>query len=308
MQAASRQSYAAARERLDEYADGAAPEELRTVADELLAVAGLLAGQVRLRRALSDPGRPGPDRGALLRDLLGDRVGEPTRELLDTLVAGRWSAPSELLDGCEQLGVQALLASAGAGSDGTASASAGAGSDGTAGAGAGSDSAAGELAEVEDELFRFGQVVAGDPALAAAIGDRQVPVEQRATLTDELLAGGGAGEVTVRLVRVALGGAGKVGGGFGGRSVAGALTRLVELAAERRDRSVAYVTVATPLTEAAEQRLGAALSARYGRDISVKTTVDPRVLGGARVQIGADLYDGTIARRLAQARTALATG
>jgi F-type H+-transporting ATPase subunit delta len=308
MQAASRQSYAAARERLDEYADGAAPEELRTVADELLAVAGLLAGQVRLRRALSDPGRPGPDRGALLRDLLGDRVGEPTRELLDTLVAGRWSAPSELLDGCEQLGVQALLASAGAGSDGTASASAGAGSDGTAGAGAGSDSAAGELAEVEDELFRFGQVVAGDPALAAAIGDRRVPVEQRATLTDELLAGGGAGEVTVRLVRVALGGAGKVGGGFGGRSVAGALTRLVELAAERRDRSVAYVTVATPLTEAAEQRLGAALSARYGRDISVKTTVDPRVLGGARVQIGADLYDGTIARRLAQARTALATG
>jgi F-type H+-transporting ATPase subunit delta len=318
MQAASRQSYAAARERLDEYADGAAPEELRTVADELLAVAGLLAGQVRLRRALSDPGRPGPDRGALLRDLLGDRVGEPTRELLDTLVAGRWSAPTELLDGCEQLGVQALLASAGAGSDGTASAgagsdgtasaSAGAGSDGTAGAGAGSDSAAGELAEVEDELFRFGQVVAGDPALAAAIGDRRVPVEQRATLTDELLAGGGAGEVTVRLVRVALGGAGKVGGGFGGRSVAGALTRLVELAAERRDRSVAYVTVATPLTEAAEQRLGAALSARYGRDISVKTTVDPRVLGGARVQIGADLYDGTIARRLAQARTALATG
>jgi F-type H+-transporting ATPase subunit delta len=285
MQAASRQSYAAARERLDEYADGAAPEELRTVGDELLAVAGLLAGQVRLRRALSDPGRPGPDRGALLRDLLGDRVGEPTRELLDTLVAGRWSAPSELLDGCEQLGVQALLASASAG----------------AGTGAGRDGAAGELAEVEDELFRFGQVVAGDPALAAAIGDRRVPVEQRATLSDELLAGAGAGEVTVRLVRVAL-------GGFGGRSVAGALTRMVELAAERRDRSVAYLTVATPLTEAAEQRLGAALSARYGRDISVKTTVDPRVLGGARVQIGADLYDGTIARRLAQARTALATG
>jgi F-type H+-transporting ATPase subunit delta len=304
MQAASRQSYAAALDQLDRYASGATPEQLRAVADELLAVAGLLAGQPRLRRALSDPARAGASRAELLRDLVGDQLGEPTRELLDTLVAGRWSAPSELLDGIEQLGVQALLASA---------------------------AQAGQLAEVEDELFRFGQVMAGNPALAAALGDRSVPVPHRATITDELLAGrpvpGGAGapgaagerspqegratEVTFQLVRVALGGGSRGGGpgqGFGGRSVAGALTRLVELAAERRDRSVAYVTVATPLTEAEEQRLGAALSARYGRDVSVRTTVDARVLGGARVQIGADLYDGTIAHRLTQARTAMATG
>jgi F-type H+-transporting ATPase subunit delta len=280
MQAASRQAYATARERLDAFADGAPPEQLRTLADDLLAVAGLVAREVRLRRALSDPARAGADRARLLRGLLGDRVGEPAQELLDTLVAGRWSAASELLDGCEQLGVQALLASA---------------------------DRAGQLAEVEDELFRFGQVVAGNPALAAAIGDRGVPIEHRGRLVEQLLAGK-ATEVTVRLVRVALAGAGGsgTGPGFGGRSVAAGLTRLVELAAERRDRGVAYVTVATPLTGAAEQRLGAALSARYGRDISVKTTVDPRVLGGARVRIGADLYDGTIARRLAHARTALA--
>jgi F-type H+-transporting ATPase subunit delta len=284
MQAASRQSYAAALDRLDRYASGATPEQLQTVAGELLGVARLLAGQPRLRRALSDPSRAGADRAGLLRDLVGEQVGEPTRKLLDTLVAGRWSASSELLDGSEQLGVQALLASA---------------------------AQAGQLAEVEDELFRFGQVLAGDPELAAALGDRSVPAGQRTTLTDQLLAGK-ATEVTVRLVQVALGGSpgagAGIGQGFGGRSVGGSLTRLVELAAQRRDRSVAYVTVATPLTEAEEQRLGAALSARYGREVSVRTTVDPRVLGGVRVQIGADLYDGTIARRLAQARTAMATG
>lgn len=281
--AAGRQSYAAAQERLDEYAASASAGQLRVVGDELLAVAGLLAREVGLRRALSDPARAGDDRAGLLRELLGDQVGEPTLALLDTLVAGRWSVPSELLDGTERLGVQALLASAAA--DGTDS-----------------------LAEVEDELFRFGQVVAGDSALAGALGDRRAPVEQRATLVDSLLAGEGRGgppgrtgasEVTVRLARVAL-------GGFGGRSVEAGLARLVELAAQRRDRNVAYVTVAAPLREADEQRLGAALSARYGRDVSVKTTVDPRVLGGVRVRVGADLYDGTIARRLAQARQALA--
>jgi F-type H+-transporting ATPase subunit delta len=271
MEAASRQSYAVALERLDAFAPTATPEQLRTVADELLTVAGLLHREVRLRRALSDPARSGEDRAGLVRDLLASQLAEPTQQLLEALVAGRWSAPSELLDGCEQLGVQALLASA---------------------------DRAGDLAEVEDELFRFGQLVAGDRELAAALGDRRVPAGQRATLVEELL-DGRASEVTVQAVRVAL-------TGFGGRNVEAALTRLVELAAQRRDRGVAYVTVATPLKEAEERRLGATLSARYGRDVSVKTTVDPRVLGGVRVQVGADLYDGTIARRLAQARNALA--
>lgn len=273
MQAASRQTYAAVRERLDGYAAEATPAQLRTVADELLAVAELLARQPRLRRALADPSRPGEDRCGLLRDVLGARVGEDALALLDALVSGRWSAATELVDGCEELGVQALLAVA---------------------------ERDGKLAEVEDELFRFGQIVAGDPELAATLGDRTVPVARRAELVEELLRGK-ASDVTIRAVQVAL-------GGFGGRTVAGALTRLVELAAQRRHRSIAYVTVAAPLTEEQEQRLGAALAARYGRDISLKTTVDPRVLGGVRVQVGADLYDGTVARRLAEARTALASG
>jgi F-type H+-transporting ATPase subunit delta len=273
MQAASRASYAAVRERLDGFAAGATAGQLRTVADDLLEVARLLAGQPRLRRALSDPARSGDDRSGLLRGLLAGRISDDTQPLLDTLVAGRWSAATELLDGCEELGVQALLA----GAEGE-----------------------GILAEVEDELFRFGQVMAGDPELAATVGDRTVPVGRRAALVDDLL-GGKATEVTVRAVKVAL-------AGFGGRTVAGGLIRLVELAAWRRDRSVAYVTVATPLREAEEQRLEAALAARYGRDISIQTTVDPRVVGGVKVQVGADLYDGTVARRLAQARAALASG
>lgn len=273
MHAASRQSYRAALDRLDAVTADTPPAQLQTVADELLEVAAFLGAQPQLRRVLSDPARSGEDRAGLFRDVLRDQVGEQTLQLLDTLVGGRWSTAADLLDAGEQLGVQALLASA---------------------------ERAGTLAEVEDELFRFGQVVAADPALAAAIGDRRVPAAHRAELTDSLLQGK-ATELTIRAVRAAL-------RGLGGRAVTPSLSRLVELAAQRRDRSVAYVTVATPLTEAEEQRLGAALAARYGRDVSVKTTVDPQVLGGARVQIGADVYDGTIAQRLTQARNALAHG
>jgi F-type H+-transporting ATPase subunit delta len=68
---------------------------------------------------------------------------------------------------------------------------------------------------------------------------------------------------------------------------------------------VAYVTSAIPLTEDDEARLGTQLARRYGRQVSIQVTVDPEILGGLSIQIGSDLYDGTVLRRLNQARTAL---
>ncbi|MGV9981909.1 F0F1 ATP synthase subunit delta, partial [Micromonospora wenchangensis] len=267
---ARRESYGGGAARQQGYGGGAARWGGPPPAHDVLSVAALLRGEPRLRRALSDPARSGDDRAALLNGILAGKIGADALDLLSGLVAGRWSTPSELLDGTERLGVEALLASA---------------------------DAAGDLGEVEDELFRFGQVVAGQSALSAALADPIAPAGQRAGLARELLAGK-ARPVTVRLVEVAL-------GGFGGRSFTGALTRLVELAADRRDRQVAYVTVAAPLSESDERRLGARLSAMYGREVSVKQTVDPEVLGGVSVRVGSDLYDGTVLRRLNETRNAL---
>ena len=94
---------------------------------------------------------------------------------------------------------------------------------------------------------------------------------QRAELVRTLLSGK-AKPSTIRLAEVAL-------AGFGGRSFSNGLTRLVELAADRRDRQVAYVTVAAPLGEDEERRLSAKLTELYGREVTVKQTVDP---AGAR--------------------------
>ncbi|MEU7714188.1 F0F1 ATP synthase subunit delta [Micromonospora chalcea] len=271
MQAASRESYRAGAERLDAYVRGAEPSAVAATADDILSVAALLRREPRLRRALSDPARAGSDRSGLLGDMLRGRIGAEALDLLASLVSGRWSNSSELLDGVERLGVEALLASA---------------------------DLSGDLGEVEDELFRFGQVVSGSAELSNALSDPMASVERRAELARQLLAGK-AQPVTVSLVEAAL-------AGFGGRSFTGALTRLVELAADRRDRQVAYVTVAAALTEDEERRLGARLSEMYGREVSVKQTVDPDVLGGARVQVGSDLYDGTVLRRINETRNALA--
>jgi F-type H+-transporting ATPase subunit delta len=271
MEPVSRASYADAVERLNAWANGDRPVPLAGVADDILAVARVLAGEPRLRRALADPGRSGSERAQLLGTLLAGKVADDAQELLRILVAGHWSSSVELLDATERLGVEALLASA---------------------------ESAGELSEVEDELFRFAQIVDANPELAAALGTSTVEPARRAELVATLLRGK-ARPATVRLAEVAL-------QGLGGRNFAASLSRLVELAAGRRDRDVAYVVVAVALTDADADRLTASLSQLTGRQVTIKVSVDPTIVGGMSVRVGSDMYDGTIARRLREARADLA--
>jgi F-type H+-transporting ATPase subunit delta len=60
------------------------------------------------------------------------------------------------------------------------------------------------------------------------------------------------------------------------------------------------------MTDAQEARLSSRLAATYGRDISLKVQVDPSIIGGATVRVGDDLYDGSVKRRLENARATLA--
>jgi len=268
---ASQQAYNSAVEKLAAETGSATAAQLATVADEILSVAGLLRAQPGLRRALTDPARDGSDRAELLRSLLSGKLTAATVDTVTTLVAGRFSRPTQLLDVTERLGAEVVLRSA---------------------------EKAGTLADVEDELFRFGQIVGGNAELAVTLSDPGAPTADRVKLVEDLLKGK-AQTATLRLVEVAL-------EGFLGRTFDSSLTRLVELTAAKRDREVAYVTVARPLSDADEQALTAKLSELYDRPVSLKVNVDPSILGGVSVQVGADLYDGTILSRLNAARQAFA--
>jgi F-type H+-transporting ATPase subunit delta len=270
MNNANREAYGAAADKLAEYSASADVAAIATVADEILSVAGLLRSEPRLRRALADPARSGAERSELIRSILSGKVSAESADLLGVLVSGRWSGPGALLDGVERLGVDALLSAADRG---------------------------GDLADVEDELFRFGQIVSGDSGLSGALSDSTAPAAARSELVTNLLKGK-AKPATLSLARLAI-------AGFGGRGFESSLSRLVELAAAKRDRAVAYVTTAVALSDAEEQRLAGRLAELYGREVSLKVDVDPHIIGGVRVKVGSDLYDGTVARRLAEARTAL---
>ncbi|MDQ1651816.1 MAG: F-type H+-transporting ATPase subunit delta [Cryptosporangiaceae bacterium] len=267
MEGASRESFAAARDRLAAVASGADAEQ---VSSDLRAVARLLSREPGLRRALSDPAQPARSRSELLTSLLGGKVSDAALQVLQTAVEGRWSSSSDLLDAVELFAVEADLAVA---------------------------EADGSLADVEDALFRFGRIVEASPRLAVLLSDPTVEADRRVELVQSLL-GGKTTPVAARLAETAV-------YGLGGRSFDASLRRLVELTAARRDRQVAYVRVAAPLSEQQEDRLAARLAAIYGRQISLQVVVDRSVIGGASVQIGDDLYDGTVSRRLELARSAL---
>ncbi len=59
---------------------------------------------------------------------------------------------------------------------------------------------------------------------------------------------------------------------------------------------------AVDLTDDQRQRLAAAIHASTGKEVEVKVVLDPSVLGGVVTEIGDDIIDGSVRRRLNQLR------
>jgi len=76
----------------------------------------------------------------------------------------------------------------------------------------------------------------------------------------------------------------------------------IGLAAAQKNRVVATVRVAQPMSPEHVQRLRAALSRQVGREVLIQEVVDESVLGGARVELGSEVIEGTVRDRLDEAR------
>lgn len=238
-----------------------------TLAEELFAVTGVVEGNASLRRALADPSREAEAKKGLARSLFGGKVGEQTVGLVAAVAGQRWAAERDMGDTLENLAVQALLANA----EGT-----------------------GRIDRVEDELFRFERIVAADPGLRDTLSSRNTDAEGKAGLVRSLLEGKAAPE-TVRLAEQAV----RVPRG---RRLDRVMEAYLELASHRRDELTALVTVAAPLTEQQASRLRGALESHYGKSVTLQVVEDPTVMGGIRVQVGDEVVDGTVLRRLDEAR------
>jgi F-type H+-transporting ATPase subunit delta len=88
--------------------------------------------------------------------------------------------------------------------------------------------------------------------------------------------------------------------------VAGIEEEFQRLADEAAGRVRATVTTAVELTSEDRDRVEDELSKRLGKEIRMRVVVDPRILGGLKLQYGDRLVDASVSTRLQQLRRRLA--
>ena len=154
--------------------------------------------------------------------------------------------------------------------------------------------AEGDLAAVEDELFRFAQALRSNDELRSTLADQGVPAARRQQVVEDLL-GGKAAATTTALVSMVVG-AGRAA------ELPSIVDALVERSAASRNKAVATVRSAVDLTAEQRERLASAINIRTGRQVEVKVVIDLSVLGCVFTEIGDDIIDGSVRRRLNQLR------
>jgi F-type H+-transporting ATPase subunit delta len=237
-----------------------------TFASDMFAVVDALEGSPTLRRAVTDPGTPESARRALVHGLLDGKVDKAVVDLVAEAATLRWAGGRTFAAALERQALRAQLVTA---------------------------DRRGELEDVEDQLFRFARFVESSPDLRNVLGDRAVDRSRRQELVGELLSGR-ATESTIVLAKRAV--------VARERTFAQTIEGYVTLAAAQKNRVVATVRVAQPLSDDQRDRLRVALARQVGREVAIQEVIDPDILGGVRVELGDEVFEGTVSDRLEAAR------
>jgi len=147
-----------------------------------------------------------------------------------------------------------------------------------------------QLESLEDDLFRFGRIVAATPHLRAALTDRDLEVAARRGLVSELLEGK-VPATTLALVRYV------VSGGRA-RDFVGTVEFLVEQTAAARGWRIAHVRAAAPIDETQQTMLGDSLAGLAGQPVELQVVIDEALLSGALIRIGDLQVDATARGRI----------
>jgi F-type H+-transporting ATPase subunit delta len=264
----SRQSLVIARTALDAAVKGVDASAASTLSSELFFAADLLGSNISIRRALTDPSRDGKAKETLIKDLLGKKVGAASLSLLTEISSLRWSGAKDLVQVIEQLAIEAEASAA---------------------------NISGELDRVENEMFIVSKTISNSSELRKAF--KSDAHDAKGQLVAELLKNASAS--TSKLVT-------QMVNSWRGRSIESAFADYQWALAARRNRVIALVRIATPMSQAQQDRLASALNKQVGQPVRMNIELDPAVLGGVSVKFADEIVDGSVSNRLAGAARALA--
>ncbi len=266
----SRQSLVAARAKLDAAVKGASSAAASELSSHLFFAAEVFASNTSLRRAFTDSSRDDSSKVALVKDVFGSKISSSASDLLAAVAGLRWSAAGDLVVVIEQLAIEAEASAA---------------------------NVDGALDRLEAEFFQVSRVIADNFELRKALVGNGSVDAKRVLIADVLSKSASASTVKLAVALVT---------SLRGRSIEAAFADYLFGLANRRNRLIALVRVATEITDAQKTRLAAAIEKQVGQPISVNIQVDSSILGGVSVKFADDLVDGSISNRLAGAGRALA--
>ena len=264
----SRASLVAARIALDAAVKGVDAKTASTLSSELFFITDVLGSNISVRRALTDPSRDAQSKSVFVKDLLASKVGAPALGLLTEISALRWSGAKDLVQVIEQLAIEAEASSA---------------------------NISGELDRVEEEIFVVFNTITNSSELRKAF--KSDAVQAKSKLAQEILKN--ASPSTSKLLSHMV-------NSWRGRSIEATFADYQWALAARRNRVIALVKVAAPITQDQQTRLVTALTSKVGQPVRINIEIDPHVIGGVSVKFADEIVDGSISNRLAGAARALA--
>lgn len=244
----------------------------RTVGEELFDFAAILDDNRQLERSLTDPSRSADDKTKLVHAILAGKVRPLTLEIVESLVASNWSRPADIADATEDVAVEAMLCEA---------------------------DSRDKCSAVSIQLSQLSSALLNLPVVRQRLSDSHAAPETRVKFLDTLLKGQALDPVTVALAEHAT-------RDLRNRRYLSTINWLIDVAAEHRNRYMVTVTSAVPLKDEQFQKIKAVYSKKVGRKVFVNSVVDPKVLGGMRIQMGSEVTDNTVAAQLQNLKRAVA--
>jgi len=263
----SRASLVAARIALDAAVKGVDAKTASALSSELFFITDVLGSNISVRRALTDPSRDAQSKSVFVKDLLASKVGAPALGLLTEISALRWSGAKDLVQVIEQLAIEAEASAA---------------------------NISGELDRVEEEIFVVFNTITNSSELRKAF--KSDAVQAKSKLAQEILKN--ASPSTSKLLSHMV-------NSWRGRSIEATFADYQWALAARRNRVIALVKVAAPITQDQQTRLVTALTSKVGQPVRINIEIDPHVIGGVSVKFADEIVDGSISNRLAGAARAL---
>ncbi len=160
-----------------------------------------------------------------------------------------------------------------------------------------------QLAEEEGKVEEWAtrvnavRILLSDPEIAAVLTNPTIPVDKRMALISD--APHVLDPETTNLAKLLI----ESNRVEDAAEIEGEFQRLADVAA---GRVRATVTTAVELTATDRDRVEEELSKRLGKEIRMQVVVDPRILGGLKLQYGDRLVDASVSTRLQQLRRRLA--